>query len=119
MAVPHGFPVDQADALGGGGIDPARSVHILCCLRQADEAGEEVDLIGKHFKTKSIYKGGNAVKANLAKGTGSSIIHFATHGGLDPIDSARSYLVMAVNATGQELTRSNRVGEQDYSYDIP
>jgi hypothetical protein len=44
---------------------------------------------------------------------------WSSSAGVGDPNSNWTYLVMAVNATGQELTRSNRAGEQDFGYDIP
>ena len=90
-------------AVAAGNISKAKEAQSLLAFGNPDGslpgAGEEVDLIGKHFKKKNVYKENKAVKGKLGKG-GDSIIHFATHGILDPLDNTKSHLVMA----GSDLT---------------
>jgi len=47
------------------------------------------------------------------------IITWVSLAGLGDSDNNWTYLVVAVDASEQELTRSNRVGEHDFEVDIP
>ncbi len=68
-------------------------------------ADTEVDAISNLFDKKRVYRHKEATKGVIQAGQKEvSVLHLSTHGSFNPVDSTRSYLVMAdSNLTVEEI----------------
>jgi CHAT domain-containing protein len=77
------------------------------CFGNADNtlsnAEKEVNDIGNYYPISNVFVGDSATEGKAKTMMNNyTIVHFATHGRLDPIKFESSYLVLAPNADGSE-----------------